>query len=105
MATPTMNASSPLTVVAHVKAKPGREDDLRALLASMVVPTRGEEGCLNYDLHQAIDDPCQFMFHENWRCHADLDVHLKSPHVTAVLARVGDLVDGEPRITLWKRVA
>ncbi|MBL9129281.1 MAG: antibiotic biosynthesis monooxygenase, partial [Verrucomicrobiales bacterium] len=63
------------------------------------------EGCLNYDLHESAEESGQFMFHENWRSRADLDRHLASPHVTAVLSKVPELVAAPPRITLWRKSA
>ena len=55
-----------LTVVAIMEAKPGQEVALRQVLLGLVPVTRQEPGCLNYDLHQAADDPGRFLFHENW---------------------------------------
>ena len=47
-----MKAES-LTVVAQIKAKPGKESQVRQELLSLVAPSRQDDGCLNYDLHQA----------------------------------------------------
>ncbi len=97
--------STPVTVIALVRAKPGNETELRQLLVSMVEPTRREAGCLNYDLHQSADDATRFVFHENWVSKADLDRHLASPHVTSVLSKVGPLLAEAPQITLWGKIA
>ncbi len=98
-----MNAKS-LTVVALVKAQPGKETEVRKELLSLVEPSRKDAGCLNYDLHQAVDDPTRFMFHENWTSKADLDRHLQKPGLQAVLARVGRMVAEPPQITLWESI-
>jgi quinol monooxygenase YgiN len=42
-----------LTVIAHVRAKPGQESRVRQLLEGLLAPTRAEAGCINYDLHQS----------------------------------------------------
>ena len=99
-----MNTQS-LTVVAQIKAKPGQEDQVRRELLSLVAPSRKDAGCLNYDLHQALDNPALFLFHENWASKAHLEQHLQKPDLKAVLARVGELVAEPPRITLWKKIA
>jgi quinol monooxygenase YgiN len=98
-----MNAKS-LTVVAQVKAKPGKESEVRRELLSLVAPSRRDPGCLKYDLHQAVDNPAQFLFHENWTSKAHLDQHLQKPDLQATLARVGQLVAEPPQITLWERI-
>ena len=98
-----MNAK-PITVVAQIKAKPGKENQVRQELLSLVAPSRKDAGCLNYDLHEALDNPALFLFHENWTSKAHLDAHLQKPDLQATLARVGKLVADPPQITLWKKI-
>jgi quinol monooxygenase YgiN len=98
-----MNAK-PLTVIAQIKAKPGMEAQVRQELLSLVAPSRKDPGCLNYDLHQALDNPALFLFHENWTSEAHLERHLQKPDLQAVLARVGQLTADPPQITLWKKI-
>ena len=98
-----MNAK-PLTVVAHIKAKPGKETLVRRELLSLVAPSRNDAGCRNYDLHQALDNAALFLFHENWTSKAHLDQHLQKPALQAVLARVSQLVAETPQITLWEKI-
>jgi quinol monooxygenase YgiN len=98
-----MKAES-LTVTAQIKAKPGKESQVRQELLSLVDPSRTDDGCLNYDLHQALDNPAHFLFHENWTSEAHLERHLQKPELKAVLARVGQLVAEPPQITLWKKI-
>jgi quinol monooxygenase YgiN len=75
-----------LIVVAVFRARQGEEAGLGAALEAMVKPTRREVGCLNYDLHQGVDDPSLFFFHETWESAADHRAHLDSPHVRNLLA-------------------
>jgi quinol monooxygenase YgiN len=96
--------SKPLTVVAHIKAQPGKESQVRQALLSLIVPSRKEAGCLNYDLHQAVDNPAVFLFHENWASKELLDAHLQTAHVQAALAKVGQLVAEPPQITTWEKL-
>jgi quinol monooxygenase YgiN len=96
--------SKSLTVVATFEARPGQEAELRAALLTLLAPTRREDGCLNYDLHVAQDNPARFLFHENWSSKAQLDVHLQSPHIQALLPRVGTLCTQPPQITLWEAI-
>jgi quinol monooxygenase YgiN len=98
-----MNAKT-VTVIAQVKAKPGRESQVRKELLSLVGSSRKDAGCLNYDLHQGSDNPTLFMFHENWASKADLEAHLQKPALQATLARVGQMVAEPPQITLWEKI-
>lgn len=98
-----MNAA-PLTVVVALKAKPGREAEVRQVLLALIAPTRQEPGCLNYDLHQAVGDPATFLFHENWTSKQHLDDHLARPHLQALLARADELFAEPPQIALWEKI-
>lgn len=95
--------TTPLTVVARVRALPGREQEVKAALLALVAPTRAERGCLNYDLHQSDEDPSLFLFHENWETRADLDAHLEAPHLDAFDRKTKDLLAEPVEITLWRR--
>jgi quinol monooxygenase YgiN len=98
-----MNAES-LTVVVQIKAKPGKESQLRQELLSLVAPSRKDAGCLNYDLHQALDNHALFLLHENWTTEAHLEQHLQKPDVKAMLAKLEQMVTESPQITLWKKI-
>ena len=97
--------TKPLTVVAQIKAKPGKEDQVRQELLSLVAPSRKDAGCLNYDLHQATDNSALFLFYENWTSKAHLDAHLHKPDLQAALARVGQMAAEPPQITLWEKIS
>jgi quinol monooxygenase YgiN len=93
MATPTDSRRDLLTVIARMHARPGKEDELREALQSLVAPTVQEKGCVNYDLHQGVEDPGWFFFYENWESAADLDAHLAAPHLVEFAGRLDDLLD------------
>ena len=98
-----MNAKT-LTVIAQIKAQPGKEAQVRQELLSLVAPSRKDPGCISYDVHQGQDNPALFLFHENWASKAHLDQHLQTPLLQAVLGRVGKLVAEPPQITLWEKI-
>lgn len=82
----------PLIVVAVFRARPANEMALRAALQAMLLPTREEAGCINYDLHQADGDPGSFFFHETWASADHHRAHLDTPHVRQLLALTSDLL-------------
>lgn len=94
-----------LTVVAIIKAKPGKEAALRSELLALIPITRKEPGFINYDLHVSTGNPGHFMFHENWTSKQHLDDHLARPHLTAFIAKADELLAEPPQITLWDRIA
>ena len=95
MPTPTDDRRDLLTVIAHMRAAPGKRDELRAALEALVEPTSKERGYVNYDLHQSIEDPDRFFFYENWESDAALDAHLDAPHLRDFAARIPELLDDD----------
>jgi quinol monooxygenase YgiN len=94
-----------VTVLARVRARAGREDEVRRLLLAFVTPARAEPGCLNYDLHQSADDPVEFMFYENWTSRAALDAHFEMPYLNEFNALADELLAAPIEITLWQTLA
>lgn len=83
---------STVTVVAKVTAKSDAIEVVKAELINMLAPTRKEEGCIEYRLHQDHENPAIFVFYENWNNLVCLEQHMSSPHFQAYVAAVGDLI-------------
>ena len=93
MPTPTDDRRDLLTVIASMRAAPGKRDELRAALEKLIEPTSQEQGYVNYDLHQGIEDPDTFFFYENWESGEHLDAHLGAPHIAELVVRIPELLD------------
>lgn len=93
-----------VTVLAIVKAIKGNEAKVKENLISQVAPTRLEEGCINYDLHQSSTDPTEFMFYENWTSRETLKAHSESAHILASREKNKGLLERPTEITLWDSI-
>ena len=98
-------AEGKVTVLALMKAAAGREDEVLSEMQALIAPTRGEEGCINYDLHRSLDDPAQFMFHENWRSKQDLDMHLAKPYLVRFLNLAADMLVEPAQVSIWEEIS
>ena len=87
----TTTASPRLWGVATITAKPGREAELHAALAHVVVESRKEAGNRSFDLFRSVATPATFVIHESWRDDAALQHHFGTPHVQGLIARFGEL--------------
>ena len=94
-----------LTVVAVLRAKPGKEEALREALLNLVEPTRAEAGCVQYDLHRSTENPGEFVFFEKWVDRAALDEHSQKPHLQAFRARREELLSEPSEIRTYSRLA
>ena len=96
--TPEGEAQVPekIVMIARICPKAGKTAKLRELLKSMPGPTRGEQGCITYNLHeQVIGSDTVFSFCEVWDSQEDLDRHMQTDHVRRLIDHVEELVDGE----------
>ncbi len=84
-------AEETLKVIARIKARPDKVDEMRALLAGLVGPTRAEPGCLRYELLHNTADPTDFTFVEEWSGDHALESHFNTEHVKAALTRFQEL--------------
>lgn len=89
-----MTPSTQLTIVAILRARAGSEEELGRRLAELVTPTRGEPGCINYNLHRSNTDAAVWVLYENWRSDADLELHFAKDHLVKLLADFDQLLDG-----------
>ena len=59
-------ASGTLRIVVRLYAKPGKRDELHAVLHGLLAPTRKEAGCIRYEMLENLEDPNEFTFTEEW---------------------------------------
>lgn len=81
-----------LTVIATMRAKPGKEATLQDFLLKLVEHTRQEAGCIDYDLLRLQDDPSVFVMYENWTDRAALDQHAQMPYMHELGAALPELL-------------
>jgi quinol monooxygenase YgiN len=94
-----------LTVVAKLRAKPGKGDELEALLIEQVKAVRGAEpDCLVYRLHRSPKDRDLFFFYEQYRSRDAFDLHRKAPHLAAFRDRRDPLVAGPAEVEIYSAV-
>ncbi len=74
-------SNNKLTIVAKILAKAEKRELVKTELLKLIDPTRVEEGCINYDLHQDNENPNLFIFHENWESRELLQKHLANSHI------------------------
>jgi quinol monooxygenase YgiN len=97
-------AEDTLRVVARVKARPNKVDELLSILSQLVEPTRKEPGCIRYELLQNNEDPTDFTFIEEWQSNTALESHFATKHFKDSLVKLPNLVTTEPDIRRYHQV-
>ena len=96
-------AEGKVTVIARIKAKTGEVQRVKEELFKLLAPTRAENGCINFDMHQGAADHSQFLFHENWTSEAALEAHFETPHIKNWLRQAEGLLAEPLEVTLKDR--
>lgn len=89
-----------INLCARLKVRAGSEETVKAAAVAIVGPSRAEEGCVSYDVHQAIDDPTVFCWYETWTDQAALDAHFEFEYFKEFFAVAGSHAEEPPVITV-----
>jgi len=76
-------SAKPLTIVAIIESTEAGRELVQSELEKLIEPTRNEEGCIQYDLHQDNENPNLFLFFENWVNRELWQVHMENENLAA----------------------
>ena len=82
------------SVVAEVRARPGKEAELRAATLPLIALVRSDPKNLVYFLQEDREAPGHFIFYEVFANKADFEAHNAMPYVKAWFAKLPELADG-----------
>ncbi len=93
-----------IVLIARLKVKPEMVEETKSAALAIVAESRAEEGCINYDIHQAIDDETLFFWHETWQNKAAIDMHFEKPFFGEFFKTVERVAAEPPQITLTRKI-
>jgi len=85
-------------VVAEVRARPGKESELRQVTLPLVAKVRAEPNNLLYFLHEDREVPGHFIFYEIFANETDFEAHNAMPYVKEWFAKLPELADGGVKV-------
>lgn len=94
-----------IVLMARLKVKADSTEKARQAALSLVADSRAEAGCINYDIHQAIDDPTVFVWHETWKDKAALDEHFEKSYFKEFFATISAIAAEPPQINLTRMIS
>ena len=87
-----MSSSDIISIIAVLKAKPGKREALKQALQALLLPTRQEPGNVEYQLFQLRETPDSFYVREAWRGEEGLEAHIALPHFQAFILQMDALL-------------
>src|SRR5262245_31724146 len=86
------------SVVAEVKAKSGKEAELRAATLPLIALVRSDPKNLVYFLQEDREAPGHFIFYEVFATQADFEAHNAKPYVKDWFAKLPELAEGGVKV-------
>ena len=93
-----------ISVSAQIKAKAGHEEEIRVILHELVAPSRAESGCEVYHLLEDKKSPGSFSTYEEWENVKSLEAHLAGEVAKAALSKAQPMLDGEMKLTVFRKL-
>jgi quinol monooxygenase YgiN len=93
------------SVVADVRAKPGKEAELRAITLPLISLVRADPKNIVYFLQEDREAPGHFVFYEVFANQEDFEAHNKMPYVQEWFARLPGLAEGGVKAVKMKILA
>ncbi len=91
-------ANGAYSVVAEVRAKPGKEAELRAITLPLIDLVRSDPANLVYFLQESRETPGHFIFYEIFANQADFEAHNAMPYVKEWFTKLPELADGGVKV-------
>lgn len=93
-----------IVLMARLKVKADKIEEAKTAALAIVEPSRNEAGCINYDVHQTIDDPTVFIWHETWANQKAIDEHFEMSYFKEFGSIVEQICEAPPQIILSKMI-
>ena len=93
-----------LTVVAILRAQPGKEAALSEVMTTLAAEVKHEPGNRRYDLFRSMADPTAILVYEEYVDQAALDAHAASAHFKAASAEMRSLLAGRAEIHRYQEL-
>lgn len=92
-----------IVCVAQFLAKEGKEDELKQGFLKLIPLTHSEEGCIRYELNQALDNKRKFTFVEKFANKEAFDLHCDTDYIKDFFKDINLYVDWQD-ITIFEEI-
>lgn len=93
-----------IVLIARLKVRADKVEEAKSAALAIVAESRNEAGCVNYDIHQSIEDETLFFWHETWANKAAIDEHFATPFFGEFFKVVEEVAAEPPQINLTRKI-
>lgn len=80
-----------IIIVSKNVVKEGKAEEFKALAAELIKKSRGEDGCISYNLNEDINNSNILTFIEEWEDEQSIERHNSSEHFLRIVPKLGEL--------------
>lgn len=92
-------------VIVRLEAQPDKIEAVKQALIAVLTPSKAEDICVAYQLHQDVNDPVKFMLYEVWESQEAHAIHATQPYVREFANTVPPLLAKPWEISFFNQVA
>ena len=85
-----------IRVLVPTTVEQGDLAEVLRLYDELVTETRKEDGCINYELLQRTENPCELVLVEEWESQEHLDAHTHTEHFVRLVEALDKLETAAP---------
>ena len=93
-----------VSVVVEEKIKEGQLGEFTEYMREMIRLTKEEEGCIAYDLYEAIDGSFDVVMVEVWESKEALDAHMEAEHFKKYIPGAEAFKESQSKIRVFGRL-
>jgi quinol monooxygenase YgiN len=99
-----INMSDPMVIFAQIQPKPQHFDEAKNAILEIIPPTRREDGCEYFALHENQADGLLCLY-EQWRDQNALDAHYEMPYTARIFESYETWLDAPVEVIKLRKVA
>jgi (4S)-4-hydroxy-5-phosphonooxypentane-2,3-dione isomerase len=85
-------------VAARYYTQEGKDEEVAAILRTMIPISNAEPGCILYTVNRSVDDPRKFLLYEQYRDRAGYEAHMETqPFKENILGKVVPMLESRER--------
>lgn len=90
-------------ISAFLAAKQDKEREVKEVLEEVLTHSRQEEGCIQYDVHQSLENNQQFMIYEIWVNEDEINKHIDTEHYKKYREDIEPLIESR-NVQKWSLI-
>lgn len=91
-----------IIITGYVRIRADALATIKPAMGKILTASRAEAGCINYDYSVDVEDEGRIFIQEKWKSWADLEQHMKQPHIAPWRAAMQEAGVHDRNLRAWE---